>query len=255
MLRAALLALLLLAAAAPARAGGDAEHQLMFVEKRARFDADGFAAQGETRTFRFVVAQPNVTRVDFVLTWRETGDETRLSRMDVLSLEATDAEGRMVQAPVRGATGELRLTAARVNPLPEPRSVREPDLARALAEAEGTRGVGEWRATVRVEDVGDPQGASVDAGNDFSLAVHLTYYEGVPMRVVTLPGAAAASASPPPAWLGALALLGLASLALAALLARGELRRRRTRLSTGVTTPRPAAGDDPACGGRVTDEG
>lgn len=207
----------------------------MFVEKRAQFAAEGQAAEGETRSYKFVVAQDNVTRIDFVLTWGETGDKAQISGADTFVLTAKDPAGRDVAAPQRGASGNLYLAAARVNPLPDTQTATSADLPRVLEQATATEGKGEWRAWVKLEDTGNPAGTRVDNGNDFSLAVFITYYEAVPMRVVSLPAGAASSAVAPPPAPYALALGGLALLAcgLGVFLVLEARRRKARAISPG----------------------
>lgn len=170
----------------PGASAAGAEYQLFFSEQTARFASDGLAAEGETRGFRFVVAQPNVTRVEFVLTWTETGDSTGLSAPDAFTLRAADPSGRDVGAPVRSASGEARLVASGLGRVPEDASVRAEDVDARMAAATTQAGVGEWRAWVKLEDTGNPQGASFDNDNRFQLVAIIHHYEGVAMRVVSL---------------------------------------------------------------------
>lgn len=207
----------------------------MFVEKRAQFQAEGEAVEGETRSYRFVVAQDNVTRIDFLLGWRETGDAAGISAPDVFTLSAKDGAGRDAGAPRQGDAGELHLAATGINPLPETQSVPAESLDAFLAEAAATEGKGEWRAWIKLDSTGNPRGTRVDNGNAFSLTVLITYYEAVPLRVVSLPSQAASAAVAPPSVPWALALGGLALLAggLGVLLALDARRRKARALSTG----------------------
>lgn len=221
-----LLVVALVAAAPLAAAASPDEHQVLFVEKRAKFEGAGAAIEGETRSFRFLVAQDNVTRLDYVLEWSETRDRSGLSGPDAFTLSVKDPAGAAAGTPVRGSAGRLHFPVTPVNAMPEERSVPDGALDETLEASTGREGKGEWRAYVTLDDVGDPSGATVDEGNDFVLTVYITYYEAVPMRVVSLPAASAAVAPPEARW--AMALLGLAALAvtLGGVLTVRLLRRR-----------------------------
>lgn len=231
---AALLVLALLIV--PAAAAG-AEYQLFYSERASRFNAEGFAAEDETRGFRFTVAQENVTRVEFVLTWAESDDATGLSAPDVFSLTAQDPQGRPVDAPARSATGEARLES-RIRSVPRDGPVDADALDARLAETTDTRGMGEWRAWVKLEDAGNPSSTTFDKGNSFTLVAIIHHYEGVPMRVVAMGAPQGTMASDVPLPWG-LALGGLLPLA-GGLAAAIWLQARRRKVSLdGENTPSP----------------
>lgn len=192
-----------------------ADFQVFYSEKVARFVADGVAAEGETRGYKFVIAQQNVTRVEFELTWVETDDATGLSGDDVFALTAQDPAGRPLGAPARSATGAAALASLPVASVPRDGPVAADDLARTLDERTSTAGQGEWRAWVKLEDVGNPSGARFDEGNAFQLVAKVHYYDGTPMRVVSMerpPSSLVTAATDAPVgWLAALGgLLALA---------------------------------------------
>ena len=219
------------------------EDQLFFSEQSARFASEGFAAEGETRGFRFVVAQPNVTRVEFVLTWTETGDSTGLSAPDAFTLRAADPAGQEVGAPVRSATGEARLTAAELSRVPADGPVRAEDVAARMADATTHAGVGEWRAWVKLEDTGNPRGASFDSDNRFQLVAIIHHYEGVAMRVVSLDkpdGILAAAEDVPLVWMVGMGGLVLAACGLGVGIVLQARRRRTVRLSPDGEKADPA---------------
>lgn len=231
--RALLLVVLMLLPAAAAEGG----FQLFYNERASRFAAEGVAGVGETRGYRFVVAQQNVTRVEFVLTWTETGDRTGFSGPDTFVLTAEDPSGRALEGPsARSASGVARLEARDVNPLPPDGPVAADEVDARLEATTGRRGQGEWRAWVRLEDAGNPQGAQVDTENAFQLVAIIHHYDGVAMRVVSLgkpaPGAAVGDVldDAPLPWLVGLALLAVAACGLGVGLAAQAWRRRR-RLS------------------------
>lgn len=234
--------LLLLLLAPPALAAG-AEYQVFYQEVTTRFVAQGVAAEGETRGYRFVIDEANVTRVEFLLTWEETGDQTGLSGDDTFTLTGADPDGRPLGAPAAASGGEARLASRSVNAMPEDGPVAAGSMQEHVDATTSREGIGEWRAWVKLEDVGNPQGADVDTGNSFTLTAIVHHYEGTPMRVVSLgPAARAAADDISAGW--ALALGGLLALACALgagiwLQSRG---RRRARLSP--------AGDKTAPSGR-----
>lgn len=233
----AVLALALLAAGAAA-ATAPPEYEILYSERTATFDSDGTLAEGGAKAFKFVVSQPNVTRIDFVLTWRETGDTMRVSAPDRFALEVVAPSGATTPPSERSDDGELRVRADGLNRMPSGGPASAAEVDERLAEGTGTNGMGEWRATVRLEDVGNPEGASVDDGNDYHLEVVLRFYEGVPMRVVTLskPTAAANLSASEQTWGWAAAALCLLALALGATLV-AQQRRRRSLSRAAVTDP------------------
>ncbi|HEX2023012.1 MAG TPA: hypothetical protein VHH36_09865 [Candidatus Thermoplasmatota archaeon] len=228
--------LLALAAVAPgALASG--EWQVFYAERESTFHASGRVVPGEPQGYRFVLAQPNVTTVSFALRWIETDDPAGLSGPDTLALSAADPSGRPVGAPARSSEGEADVVAV-VRAPPASGPVDDAALAGTLAASASRAGQGEWRASVRLEDAGNPAGAPVDAGNAFDLVVTVRWYEAVPMRVVALGRPVAGGGDVDP-WLVAAGALALAAAGLGAALA-WQSRRRRV----------PPDGDNTASPGR-----
>lgn len=224
-----LLVLALLLFAPPASAAPT--HQVLFTERTTEFHAEGSLAESETRGYRFVVAQPNVTRIDFLLAWDETGDSSGLSKPDTLSMQVHKPDGAAVGGLARSANGQLQVVAAGIAPLPADFEATDDDIPARLAAATTHEGEGEWRVSVRLEDTGNPQGARVDNTNAFELRVLIHFYEATPMRVVSLGKPVQAIGVSPQQWSVALGgLLVLASL-LAAGIAWQGLRRRPKRIS------------------------
>lgn len=182
--RAFALLLVLLVPSAGAASSGH-EFEILYSERTSEFTAEATLGEGESKTFRFVVSEPNVTRIDFLLRWQETGDAARISGPDRFALSVDRPDGTHLPTE-RANDGDVHVVAAPINRMPSGESVRGDDMARILERNTGMEGMGEWRAIVRLEDVGNPEGARFDEGNDFSLTVVLTFYEGTPMRVVTL---------------------------------------------------------------------
>lgn len=212
-------------------ASADVQH-LAHVERVAEFSGEGTLGEGDSKAFRFVVAQPNVTRVDFLLLWTETHDALKVSEPDRFSLAVTRPDGALVGGQAaRSSEGRILVSERQLNVVPADGPVRADELEAQMRRNTGEIGMGEWRALVRLEDVGNPDGARVDTGNDFELHVVLHYYESVPMSVVSLeqPGLISVSAARGDPW--GLALLGLVpvTIALAAWLAVDSIRRRRQR--------------------------
>lgn len=220
----------------PSAAAGSADHQILFSERVSRFSGSGDMAEGETRGFRFVVAEPNLTRIEFVLTWREEGDRTGFSKPDKFTLAVTSPD-RLRLTPATSATGEARVVAPELNEMPADEHVAEEDVATRLADLTSYRGTGEWQVQVRLEDVGNPQGAQVDTGNSFELMVLVHHYEGVAMRVVSLAPstgfAADLSSSPDFGWALAAGGLGVAATILGVVLGVRTWRARAERVSPG----------------------
>lgn len=224
------------AAAAPAE-----EYMLLYTEQVAEFTGEGTLGEGDAKSFRFVVSQPNVTRVDFVLTWTETGDRVRVSGPDRFGLTVFPPGDKMLPRE-SSATGELRVREDRLNPVPEGGPASASEIEARMAAAEGHEGIGEWRAVVKLESVGNPDGASVDEGNDFTLTVRMTYYEGAAMRVVSLSNPKAPLLDVEErSWGFALGGLSLVALGLGVTLLLQGRRRRLSRIA--VTS---AAGVSPA---------
>lgn len=251
MLRSAAWAILLLASVvvSPAQAAGQTE-QLYFVEHESERRATGVLDEGETRAFSFAVDEPNLTRVDFLLTWTETGDPTGLTRLDALSLSVVGPDGR---ADARGplATGSAHVRVP-VSTLPETQTVPVRDAPARLADLVTHEGTGDWVARVRLADAGNPVGlAKLDTQNAFELLVVLTTYEAVPSLLV--PQVGTASAPLPASSLWGMATFGLALLVLAVtvVLLRpvwGRLLPRRDN-TPSLAAGQPGAlppGDDPS---------
>ncbi len=226
-----IVALLLVATLGTTASAQPPDYELLYSERVSEFVGQGTLAEDEARAFRFVVSQPNVTSIDFVLTWTETGDRVRLSKPDIFSLGVEPPAGfSEVYQTQRSNDGELHLRADRINELPEGGPLSAGELEATLHENEGYNGLGDWVARVHLESVGNPDGAKVDEGNDFTLTVYLHHYEGVPMRVVTLSKPVGLSSTTDlDLWIWGLGTLTLLAALLGVVLVRQEWRARKLR--------------------------
>lgn len=214
MTRAALLVLALLLLSPLARAEG--EHRVFWTPKQVVAHHEGTLAEGEERTFRFLVIEPNVTRISFLVEWAETGDAAGVTRLDRFALTLRDPQGAAVGQTVRSDSGAAFVASPLLHAVPDDRDVPAKDLERVLAEEASAEGQGKWALTLRLEDAGNAHGLQVDQENAYRLRIVLETYEGVPMKVVSL-------ASPQPVSLSSngsskmwpVALLGTALLACA----------------------------------------
>lgn len=212
------------------------EFEVLYSERVAQFDGEGSLEEGASKSFKFLVSQPNVTRITFLLTWTETGDKVRFSGPDSFSLSVDAPKGSGFRVPTeRSDSGKLLVRADDINKLPEGGPVAEDQVADMMSRNEGLAGLGEWRATVKLHDVANPEGAKVDEGNDFTLQVYLHYYEAFPMRVVTLTTPSHLAAfDESDAWGMATAALAVAVLGLGVVLMLQQ--RRRSRVSRASVT-------------------
>lgn len=222
----------LLAGMAASAAAGPAR-QVVFSEDTTLHEARGTMWPGQERAFHVRVDEPNVTRLEVHLRW--AGEDA------TFGITVTDPDGRAPAPPTRGDLGSLVLRVDDLHEVPEPVSVASRDEAEALARATSSEGQGEWRVDVTMDE------ESPEA-RDFTLVVIVYHYGAVPVRVVTMTGAADTLQAPPLGW--SLALAGLAGLvaALGIRILTGGRRRREAPadassvLPRGDNTPSPGTG-------------
>lgn len=177
----------------PAVASAEArmqEFEVVWEELRSDRSWDGTLSEGDARTMRLNVSQDNLTGVEFLLTWVETGDDFHVSSDDTFRLAVDAPDGSPLGGgPVEGSQGLLALEASGLNALPPALHVTAEDLRAAEAQTSGYRGLegmGTWTVNIRLLSAGNPSGASMDKGNAYVLTVVLHYYEASVYRVVTL---------------------------------------------------------------------
>ena len=129
-------------------------------------------------TVNFDISQMNLTSVNVVLRW--TDDEAYSPtdyRADTLSLSVS-APGLTVQSD-SGTNGVLTVPNDNINPVPEPvEDVSSGDVNDNLETFQSEFGIGEWSVTVQVEAVGGIPIIDPDTGNDWTLEVSYSWYEG-----------------------------------------------------------------------------
>lgn len=161
-------------------------YEVRWTERRAEKQYDGELAEGAEKGYALDLAQDNLTRVDLVLSWVETGDSLGATAEDTFRLTAVDADGAPVgSSPARGSGNVLVLRSGSINAMPEPLSLEAGDLGSldGLATSEG-RGV--WRVAVTLENAGNPAGQKVDKGNTYVLTLVLRWYEASWLKSVSL---------------------------------------------------------------------
>ncbi len=147
---------------------------------------DGVLKEGETRTLDLYVAQPNVTSVDAILRWTETGDRLSVSRPDTFTLSASTPKGDAFPgSPARSANGLVLLGVGDLATIPtggptnDASSIPPPDL----------NGKGVYRVAITLANTGNPEGTRVDNENAYILSIIVHTYEASVVRVVSLPDA------------------------------------------------------------------
>ncbi len=202
--------------------GAAGNYEVAYRETAREHTFDGVLKEGEARTLDLYVAQANVTRVEAVLRWTETGDNLGVSRPDTFSLTASNPTGHPFPAsPSHGANGLLVLTQGGITPVPDSGSLDTP----ANAPPPDHRGEGVYRVTVKLVDTGNTDATRVDRDNAYVLSVLVYTYEASVVKVVSLPDAVTAprktfSDEDPMTWAN-LGLVG-ASLILGVFIIRGK---------------------------------
>lgn len=175
-------------------------HVVSFVKEAQVIKLNGHLVEGESRDVPFRVGVSNVTRVDFLLTWVETDDELGVTALDTFRLQPVMNDGRMLEAR-ESHDGLIVRHSPTVSRVPDDfeTDASGEKIARELDLRASTKGVGEWKARIKLVATGSSTN-TVDKGNDWSLTITIHSYKASVMKSVHLAGPAGGVANPDIPW-------------------------------------------------------